>query len=55
MTTFSRFLPNPEFRPNYPDAPTNATRAEAEAEQCRWQADAYAVRRGPMPGQETLL
>ena len=50
-----RFLPNPWFRPNYPCAPiTYATRADAEADQCRWQA-ADSDPRDPMPGQETLL
>ena len=44
-----RFLPNPEFRPNYHFAPTYPTRAEAEADQCDWQA------RRPLEGQEPLL
>ena len=41
------------FRAVYPDAPLRPTRADAEADQCRWQADADP--RDPMPGQETLL
>ena len=44
-----RFQPMPEFRPNYPGAPTYPTRAEAEAAQCDWQA------RRPLEGQEPLL
>ena len=43
------FLPTPEFRPNYPNAPTYPTRAEAVADQCDWQA------RRPLEGQEPLL
>ena len=46
-----RFLATgPEFRPNYPDAPAYPARAEAEADQCDWQA---APR--PLEGQEPLL